>query len=175
VTGRFFILLALASAPVFAPAAHGQLLGSANVEQIPAKPATARGADRVRVPAVRGRSSSASVREGQREAPVPRVAPEVIEACRAAQAEDRQPPAGVDCIAAMQASAEAQPDPSAEGSLLEMFGQSGNVTGAPASASAASSVNADNVARQVSTGDVSGSAAGIVARERVAPPPNNPR
>jgi hypothetical protein len=73
------------------------------------------------------------------------------------------------------AQAEAQSAPTAEGSLLEMFGQSGNITGVPTSAAAAGSVSADNVARQVSAGEVSGSAAGIVARERVTPPPNNPR
>jgi hypothetical protein len=136
-----------------------------------------RAGDKVRVQAVRGGSSSASSREGQRETPAPRVAPEVIEACRAAQAADRPPPEGVDCISAMQAlaQAEAQSAPTAEGSLLEMFGQSGNITGVPTSAAAAGSVSADNVARQVSAGEVSGSAAGIIARERVTPPPNNPR
>jgi len=176
VSRPFRTLLAIASAAVLANSAQAQLLGSTTVEQIPAKPApAARAVDPVRVPAVRGTSSSASAREVQQETPAPRVAPETIEACRAAQAEDRPPPAGIDCMAAMQTLAEAQPDATAEGSLLELFGQSGNITGAPSSGSVATSVSADNVARQVSTGEVSGSAAGIVARERVAPPPNNPR
>jgi hypothetical protein len=102
-----------------------------------------------------------------------------MEACRAAQAEDRRPPEGVDCTGAMQAMAQAQPVQTAEGSLLQLFGQSGDVTGASVSRST-DSVDADNVARQLSTGEVPGSAtgtaAGIIARDRVAPPSQgNPR
>jgi hypothetical protein len=178
VTLRFFTLFALTLAGLQAHSAHAQLFGRATVEQIQSRPsASMRAGDKVRVQAVRGGSSSASSREGQRETPAPRVAPEVIEACRAAQASDRPPPEGIDCIAAMQAMAQAQAQsgPTAEGSLLEMFGQSGNITGAPTSGPAIGSVSADNVARQVSAGEVSGSAAGIVARERISPPPNNPR
>ena len=173
-TGRVRTLFAASLFSLWASTAGAQLLGRATVEQIPSRSAPAARADAVRVAPVRGQSSSASSQEARQEKPAPRVPPEVVEACRAAQAEDRRPPEGVDCMAAMQASAEAQPEVTAEGSLLELFGQSANVTGAPA-ARAAASVDADNVARQVSSGEVSGAAAAIVSRERVAPPPNQPR
>jgi hypothetical protein len=81
-------------------------------------------------------------------------------------------------MAAMQALAKAQPQATAESSLLELFGRNGNVTGTTDSGSR-STVNADAVARQLSTGDVqpaSGdTAAGVAARERGAPPANQPR
>lgn len=78
-------------------------------------------------------------------------------------------------MAAMQALAQASAPSTAESSLLELFGQRGNVTGAPEVQSSAST-NADTVARQVSTGEVQGNgAAAIVARERASPPPSSPR
>jgi hypothetical protein len=81
-------------------------------------------------------------------------------------------------MAAMQALAEPQPAATAESSLLELFGQRGDVTGTAESGSR-SSANADQVARQLSTGDVQPSsgtvAAGVAARERGAPPANPPR
>jgi hypothetical protein len=111
------------------------------------------------------------------EAAAPVIAPEVIEACRQAQAEDRRPPEGIDCMAAMQAAA-AAPAATAEGSLLQLFGQSANVTGPPSS-QAGGSVNADAVARQLSTGDFqpgsADGAAAVAGRERAAPAPNSPR
>ena len=181
---RSSIIFASAVAAVAAQPVAAQSSGAAVVDQISSRSVSATQAsgggrtDLVRVMPVRGRGSSASTREAARETPVPRVAPEVIEACRAAQAEDRPPPKGVDCMGAMQALAEAQPHSTAESSLLELFGQRGNVTGA-ANARANSSANADAVARQLSTGDVqpssADSAAGAVARGRGAPPANPPR
>jgi hypothetical protein len=125
----------------------------------------------VSIAAVKGESSSAN---SQVAAP-PAVPPEVVEACRAALAEDRAPPPDVDCAVALR-TADAAPAPDAEGSLMALFGIRGVNTGAPATAQAGNSVDADNVARQLSSGDVQGSgAAAIVARERAAPPPSSPR
>ena len=76
-------------------------------------------------------------------------------------------------MAAMQVMTEA-PVATAESSLLELFGQSGNITVAPAQS--ASSTNADAVARDLSTGDIQNNVtAGAIVRERVEPPPSSPR
>ncbi len=90
--------------------------------------------------------------------------------------EDRPAPEGIDCMAVAQALAQAAPEASAEGSLLGLLGQSGNVTGEPASRTR-TSIDADAVARQLSAGDVQpgSGAAGAIARDRGAPPPNSPR
>ena len=125
---------------------------------------------------IRDRSSSASAQEGGLKSVAPAVPAEVVEACRLAQAEDRPPPEGVDCMAALQLLSQASSEATAESSLLEMFGQPGAVTTASNMPSGAST-DADNVARNLSTGDVQNtSVAGVVARDRVAsPPPNSPR
>ncbi len=149
--------------------------GAATVQQISPRPAASAAA---RVAPVRGAKSSAAVQERPREGGAGAVVPpEMIEACRKAQAEDRPAPAGMDCLAVAQALA--QPASlTAEAALLPLFGQSGDVTGTRTS-QAGPSVNADDVARRLSTGEVQGLAAdgvaAIVGRERAAPPPNSPR
>ena len=86
---------------------------------------------------------------------------------------------GADCAAILQ-SAEAQgPQASGEGTLLQMFGRNPNVSGG-SSARGTGATGADAVARQLSTGDGQGAAAsdaaaGVAARQRVAPPPRPPR
>lgn len=162
--------------------AQAQVLGAATVDQVAGgprgeRPVTA-SPDIARVAPVRGKGSSSSAQEPVRQSAAPRISPEVVEACRAAQEQDRPAPDGVDCIAALQAAAEAQQSGStAESSLLQMFGQGGNMTGG-ANQRSRSSANADAVARQLSTGDVQPSsgdaAAGVIARERGAPA-NPPR
>jgi hypothetical protein len=184
VTKALLSLLAFTLAPL-GQSAQAQAGGAATVDQIPSRSAVPRDVrpgtaapDIVRVAPVRGKGSSSSVQEAEGQKVPPRVSPEVVEACRAAQAEDRPPPEGVDCLAAIQASAEAEQNAAtAESSLLQLFGQSGDVTGARNQRSGAS-VNADAVARQLSTGEVQpssgGTAAGVIARERGAPS-NPPR
>jgi hypothetical protein len=169
---RFMLPLAVAAVaglPAFPAAAQPR--SAIAVDQIPVRSAPRQ----INVTPVRGRSSSASAREN---ASVPTVAPEVIAACRAAQAEDRPPPDGIDCIAALQALAQAAAPTTAEGQLLELFGQRGNVTG-PTNLQADSSANADAAARQLATGNVDpiagNGAAAIVGRQRAAPPPTSPR
>jgi hypothetical protein len=169
---RFMLHLAVA-AVVGMPAspAAAQPRSAIAIDQIPVRSAP----NKINVTPVRGRSSSALAQES---AKVPTVAPQVIAACRAAQAEDRPPPDGVDCIAALQALAQAAAPITAEGQLLELFGQRGNVTGST-TLQADSSASADAAARQLATGNVDpvagNGAAAIVGRQRVAPPPTSPR
>ena len=100
-------------------------------------------------------------------------APEVIQACRDAGLKGTRIE-GVDCAAILQQADARASQPSGEGALLQMFGQRANVTGvgnAPAA-----TVDADAVARQLSTGNAQGAgAAEIAARQREAPPPDRPR
>jgi hypothetical protein len=150
--------------------------GSYAIEQITAKPSVATA---VRVAPVRGATSSTAGPETAREGgAAPSVPPEVIEACRQAQAEDRPAPEGVNCLAAAEALGQAPAQLTAEAALLPLFGQNSNVTGAPAE-QVAGSTNADAVARQLSTGDVqaggANGAAAAIGRDRAAPPPNSPR
>lgn len=150
--------------------------GAIAIEQISSRPAAATA---VRVAPVRGAKSSTVVQETPREGgAAPAIAPEVIEACRKAQAEDRPAPEGVDCLAAAEALGQAPAQTTAEAALLPLFGQNSNVTGAPAGP-VAGSADADAVARQLSTGGVqaggANGAAAIIGRERAAPPPNAPR
>lgn len=130
---------------------------------------TTSGAVRVApVPRTNGSASSS------RTAAPPTVPQQVIVACRDAQAEDRSPPEGVDCIAALQAVAATS---TAEASLLEGFGLRANVTGTPGGRTT-DIANADAAARQFATGDIgseAGSAAAAIANQRVARPPNSPR
>ncbi len=130
-----------------------------------------------RIAPVRGAKSSNSAGEVPREGAARTVAPEIIEACRQAQAEDRPAPNGIDCLAVAQALPQAGPA-TAEAALLPLVGQAGNVTGAP-NVQPGGSANADAVARQLSTGDIqagaANGAAAIAGRERAAPPPNSPR
>jgi hypothetical protein len=160
---------------------HAQSASRFSVDQIsPAPNSTApagrsAAGDPVRIAPVRGASSSASAREVVRQQAAPAVPPEIVEACQRARAEDRSPPQGVDCIAAMQGNAEA-PTATAESSLLPLFGQPGSVT-TPGVQQTVSSANADTVAQDLSNGTVLGNAtAGAIARDRVdAPPPSSPR
>ena len=145
---------------------------SATVDQIP----SASSSSTVRVQPVSGASSSSSA---QPERPVAESMPsapnELVEACRAAQNEDRPGPEGVDCVAVLQTPDAVEPGLTAEGSLLELFGQRSNVTGS-AGNSVSTATSADAVARQISTGDfqAGSEAAAVAARERAAPPSDSP-
>lgn len=138
------------------------------MQQVPSRTS----AQSVQSAPVGGTGSSSSAQE-RFAAPV--VPPEIIEACRAAQAGDRPPPDGIDCMAAMQALAAAQAPSNAETTLLDLFGMRSNVT-STSTVQPVDSSNADAAARQLATGDVqtgtSSGAAAIVARDRGAPPPS---
>lgn len=98
-------------------------------------------------------------------------------ACRQAQAQDRAAPAGIDCLKALQDSTTKQ-SPTAEVSLLGMLAQNLDIA-APVQGVGNGTISADNVVRQLSAGDLQGSAgsdvAASVARDRAtpvtAPPP----
>ncbi len=77
---------------------------------------------------------------------------EVIEACEGPES-DRAAANGVDCAALLQALNEARRPPSAEQALLSALRPAG-AAGAGASQRSGRSTNADDVARQLSTGDV---------------------
>lgn len=169
---RFLLTLAIAAAAILpAGPALAQPRSAIAIDQIPVRGGSAR----VNVTPVRGRSSSASAQEN---ANVPTVPPEVIAACRAAQAEDRPPPQGINCIAALQALSQVAAPATAEGTLLRLFGQRSNITGGT-SVQSDSSANADAAARQLATGNVdpvAGNGAAVIAgRQRAAPPPTSPR
>ncbi len=101
-------------------------------------------------------------------------APEVVEACREASLRGARIE-GIDCTAVLQQADTRASQPSGEGVLLNMVGQRANVTTPDANASAGN-VNADSVARQLSTGNTQGNgAAEIAVRQREAPPANRPR
>lgn len=149
--------------------------GAAVVDQISPRSAAAAVA---RVAPVRGAKSSSRVAETPREGGTKAsVAPEVVEACRKARAEDRSAVNGIDCLTVVQPDTQARAV-TAEAALLPLFGQNGDITGVQATQTTPS-VNADAVARQLSTGDVqagvANGAAAVVGRERGAPPPNSPR
>lgn len=158
-------------------AAGAQQLAPAMVEQItPSARNAAPVSSAPRGPGDRAASADGVAAARRPVAPTP--SPDVL-ACRDALAEDREPPEGVDCLAVLQQYAEAEqaaaPPRSGEGNLLEIFyGQSSEVTNAPALQSGPG-LNADAVARQLSTGDVQanpGSDAAIGAiRQRGGPPP----
>jgi hypothetical protein len=134
----------------------------------------------IHISAVRGARSVTAGKEVAREAVPAAVSQQVVDACIKAQTEDRVAPEGVDCATALRRTAPAAPTAaSAEGSLLELFGQRADITGSPVT-SEVGSANADAVARQLSSGDVqamTGSgAAGAVGRDRAgAPPTTSPR
>jgi hypothetical protein len=81
---------------------------------------------------------------------------------------------GVDCAAILQSADARASQPSGEGALLGMTGQRVNNAAQDTGRSAAT-VDADAVARQLSTGNAQGTAAGEIVRSREAPPPNRPR
>ncbi|MDP9414632.1 MAG: hypothetical protein M3Q08_11210 [Pseudomonadota bacterium] len=169
-------ILSITAVALLALGAHGAgaQRGAVAIEQITPRPPASAAA---RVAPVRGAKSSNSGQEAPRERAAQVVAPEIVEACRKAQAEDRPAPNGVDCLAVAQALGQ-DTSVSAEGALLPLFGQAGNVTGAPA-VQGGPFANADAVARQLATGDIqagaANGAAAIAGRERAAPPPNSPR
>jgi hypothetical protein len=180
VTRRSASALASGAALFAASIAHGQGSSAASVEQVSpvGTLSTVRSGsgDRTTVAPIRGRSSSASGREGLLRTPAPAVAPELVEACRRSQAGDQSAPEGVDCMAALQETSRPVQVTTAEGSLLELFGQPGSVT-TVATASSGPSIDANTVARDLSTGDVqSTGVAAVLARDRAAtPPPSSPR
>lgn len=103
-------------------------------------------------------------------------ASQLVEICREAGLRGASPE-GLNCAAILEEAATQAPRPTGEGALLQLFGQRANVTGpAPAEQGAA---DADAVARQLSSGAVQGAsgsqAAGVVARQREAPPASRPR
>ena len=164
-------IAALAVSASMAGASHAQR--AVTIEQITPRAAASAAA---RVAPVRGAKSSTAA-EVAPEGAARTISPEVIQACRQAQAEDRPAPNGIDCLAVARA-LEEPTSTTAEAALLPLFGQRGDVTGAPAG-QVGGFADADTVARQLSTGDVQGAAAngaaGIVGRERAAPPPSAPR
>jgi hypothetical protein len=154
--------LALIAAPV-----HGQPGSRVAVDQLskPLGSATA-----VKPPV------SASSREGTGSTALSAAsaAPQVVQACREAGLRGTRIE-GVDCAAILQQADARASQPSGEGALLQMFGQRANVTGVGNNVPAAG-VDADAVARQLSTGNAQGAgAAEIASRQRQAPPPNRPR
>jgi hypothetical protein len=98
--------------------------------------------------------------------------PEVIQACREAGLRGAGV-AGVDCGAVLQAANARASQPSGEGVLLGLTGQRAN-NAAPDANRSAATVDADAVARQLSTGNAQGNS-GEIIRSREAPPPNRPR
>ena len=169
---RHALLLTLLIAFVSAPgSAHAQAGSPIAVQQIPSFRAVTSAGAATSVAAVHAANSPANAKEA---VAVPAVSAATLEACRAAQVEDRAAPKGIDCIAAMQARAQAPQPPTAEGVLLQLLGQRADLTGA-FSANVIGSTNADVAARQLATGDVQpdsvGGAAAVIARQRIAPTP----
>ena len=170
---RFVLSIYLAALWTFlGSVSYAQTGSPIAVQQVPSTRVQARVSGTVRVTPVPGTNASASA---SRTAAPPTVPQQVIDACRDAQAEDRPPPAGIDCIGAMQAVAAASATSTAEASLLGLSGLRADVTGTPA-AQTMDGTNADAAARQLATGEVqsgTGSgAAAIVASQRAAPPPS---
>lgn len=158
---------------LLAAASAGAQRGAAGIEQVPTPRAAT---SQLGVAAVGANRSSATRQSPAADQAPPAVAPEVVEACRRARAQDRPAPAGVDCIRALQVATPApRPGnaPTAEVSLLGMLGQ--NVGGMAANVDGVVPSSADDVARQLSAGEVQGDAAASVARDRPAPQAPPPR
>ncbi len=168
--GAFLIISAAASSALAVLSAGSQPGSAIAIDQVPTRSAPASGSSSVRVAPVRGASSSASAQESTN---VPTIAPEVIAACRAAQVEDRPAPEGIDCVAALQASAQAAEPETAERYLLNLFGFGSNLTGETTTQSI-DGTSADAAARQLATGNIqdSGAAAAIARQQAAAPPPS---
>jgi len=165
---RALSTFALAAAGFAACPAAAQPSSAIAIDQIPSRAATGT----VSVAPVRGVSSSASAQESGK---VPTIPPEVIAACQAAQAEDRPAPEGIDCVAALQASAQAAEPETAEGYLLNLFGLRSDVTSGTGTQSV-DATSADTAARQLATGSITDSgAAAAIARQQASPPPTSPR
>jgi len=81
---------------------------------------------------------------------------------------------GADCGAVLQAVDARASQPSGEGVLLGLTGQRTN-NAAPDTGRSGATVDADAVARQLSTGNAQGNSAGEIVRNREAPPANRPR
>ncbi len=121
-----------------------------------------------------GTEPEAGGAQGQRRSNAPPA--QLVELCRNAGLSGGATPDGLNCARVLEEAEGRAAQPNGEGVLLEMLGQSSSVTGpAPVEQQ---SVDADAVARQLSTGAVPGGsgsdAAGAIVR-RDAPPPNQPR
>lgn len=153
-------------------ASHGQVSSRVIVDQL-SRPLTSASASPQPVSSSSREAGRGGLRTGAQGASTA-PAPEVVEACREAGLRGGQVK-GVDCAAILQAADAQLSQPSGEGTLLQMFGQRANVTGAQANRPVAGT-DADAVARQLSSGDPQGNgAAGVAIRNRDAPPPSRPR
>ena len=152
--GALVFVSAGVAAAALSISAAAQTRGAAGIEQIDAS------------------RSSATVQRADAERVVPPVSAKDLAVCQQAQSTDRPAPAGVDCFKALQVTS-GRATPSAEGSLLNLLGQSSDVT-ATSPVNDGASANADQVSRQLATGDIGGAtggdAAASVARDRAAPP-----
>ena len=168
-----FLIAAFAVAGAQATAQSGRAV---RVDQIgTARPAASTpGAEQVTVPAVRtrrGATSSAGTGNSEELQPArtAAAAPHQIEACRNAQITGVRVE-GLNCTAIMR-----QETPAAaggEGTLLELFGQAGSLSGLSPDAAPVEAVDADAVARQLATGNAQdGTAAGAVVQDRAPPQP----
>lgn len=99
--------------------------------------------------------------------------PELVQACREAGLRGAGVE-GADCGAVLQAVDARASQPSGEGVLLGLTGQRTN-NAAPDTGRSGATVDADAVARQLSTGNAQGNSAGEIVRNREAPPANRPR
>lgn len=97
---------------------------------------------------------------------------EEIDVCRAASVQGVQLK-GLDCASILEQAAARQARPSGEGVLLGVLGQRATLTTQEETRSGGT-VDADSVARQLSTGGVQGNAAEVVATIRNNPPPGSP-
>lgn len=150
--------------------------GTARVDQVRSGAAQQRPS--IRVAPVDVSRSSASEQQPVLGKGVEPLTPAQLGACRDARERGRPAPDGAACVAAPAAAAR-RTTPTAEVSLLGMLGASLDTGVGPTSE--AESADADQVARQLSTGTFQGSvisdAAASVARDRAAtpPPPPQPR
>ena len=171
---RVLVPLALGLVAALPAPAAAQAGAAAGIQQVPtARPAAAR----LGVAPVGANRDSRTVQAPDGETVPPAVSAETLATCRRARAQDRPAPKGVDCVRALQvATPPATPrGPTAETSLLGLLGQNPDLLGS--AESVAPPASADQVARQLSSGEFQGTvgsdAAASVARDR-APPANNP-
>ena len=166
---------------IFGPSLAAAQSGSrVAVEQVARPPATAGATRSGHVVGIQpiGSRGSTSTADGAVRPAQNRVPRAIVEACAAAEVGGTPPPEGVDCPAVLRAAtAPEAPARTAEGTLLTLFGQRSTVTQS-SSARQSNALDTDGVARQLSTGGVSGAtggdAAAIAARQRSAPPPSGP-
>ena len=172
---KIALAAALAAAGLQAAQAQGSRVGVQQLTLPRGVSAAVARPEAARLPQVRGtRGSSATTREGGPQPAIP-LTQQMIDICRDAQS-GGVAPEGVDCGAVLRAMAQAVAETTAEGSLLTILGQNRTVT--VANTQQGGLVDADAVARQLSTGDIqdtsSMGAAGVVLRQQSAPPPTAP-